>query len=125
MSCVAPRREIGQNASSELSVRDLKAELLAREQQHFEAVRREKGKVTGLLADAAPSTTPQPSAALIADEPAPTKKDGKPEEDILAEFDDADDSDDASVSSSSRHACPALPRPLTPASPACLHCGFQ
>jgi hypothetical protein len=92
---------VGQGTSVELKTRDLKAELLAKERQHFENVRKEKSKATGTLIDAAPlqladaaaptaskpdelATKPAKSAEPLAKEDA---------EDILAQFDDADDDD--------------------------------
>lgn len=52
VALICSRREPGQGTDYDLARRDLKAELLAREQLHFDAVRKEKGKATGKLQDA-------------------------------------------------------------------------
>jgi Cwf15/Cwc15 cell cycle control protein len=93
-------RQAGQATSSELKSRDLKAELLAKERQHFENVRKEKSKATGTLIDAAPlQLTDATAAAAVKSEERVTKPLAAPAEssvnedaeDILAQFDDADD----------------------------------
>ena len=89
--------------------RDLRAELEAREREHFDKVRKEKGHRTGLLADkdkaptlritdlAAPATTPSTaeSKPRLEDVPATSAAAAKTDDDELALYDDADDDDEA------------------------------
>lgn len=109
-------RQFGQGTTTELSKRDLKAELLAKEQAHFENVRKEKGKLTGRLQDApmlalgdqlavkpvAPVKveTTEKSAGVVRKGKAASGEEEE-EVDVLAQFDDADDDADESSSSSS------------------------
>jgi Cwf15/Cwc15 cell cycle control protein len=105
-------RRDGQGTEEELRRRDLRAELEAREREHFDKVRREKGLRTGLLTDSAKAAPAQiadkpagasSGGASAAAAPAADTPSGQPQsvketetlvDDELALYDDADDDDD-------------------------------